>query len=314
MTFRSTFLRLAFTSMIIAMTSGCLSPESDSLPFDDRAIVPPLEEGFREFRTGDVTVPANTEMMLCFFLEPEPETLYAKNLHDYQGASGHHIVLFRALQQEEPGTIRDCTEIEDMGNLIPIIAPVEFGLGQFPKGMAIKIPAGSQLVIQQHTLNLRENEIVTNDAMHIELVQEEDVEILAGFFGLSDVDFEIPPHSSLTIELDCEVPGDIKLLTLGGHMHEWGIGYEALAGTPTNLSSLLEVETWLPVFRDEPPVTEWPLETPLILQQGDIVRTVCQLENTSDSPLSFPDEMCATFGYYYPAIPGHESWLCDGRN
>ena len=96
-------------------------------------------------------------------------------------------------------------------------------------------------------------------------------------------------------------------------MHEWGTRYEALAGSPENLSSLLEVNTWLPVFRDEPPVTEWPLETPLVLHQGDIVRTVCQLENTTDSPLGFPEEMCATFGYYYPAIPGRESWLCDDR-
>ena len=89
--------------------------------------------------------------------------------------------------------------------------------------------------------------------MHVELIEEEEVEILASFFGLSNVGFEILPHSELTLEIDYEAP-------------------------------------------------------------GENIRTVCQLENTSDSPVSFPNEMCATFGYYYPAIPGHESWLCDDRD
>lgn len=314
MNIQSLISRIIFILVSVSGLSACLSAEEAPVPFDDRAEVPPLPEGFREFRTGDTVIPPNTESMLCYFLAPEPETLYARDLRDYQGTSGHHIVLFRAIQHEEPGTIRDCTEVEDMGNLIPLIAPVKFGLGQFPEGMAIKIPAGSQLVIQQHVLNLRESEIVVNGAMHLDLLAEEEVEIQAGFFGLSAVDFEIEPHSSETLELDCEVPGDMNILTVGGHMHEWGTRYEVLAGSPQNLSPLLQVDEWLPIFRDDPPTAEWPLETPKRIQQGDIIRTICELENTTDTSLSFPEEMCATFGYYYPAIPGRETWLCDGQD
>ncbi|MBT6491425.1 MAG: hypothetical protein HOK97_16770 [Deltaproteobacteria bacterium] len=311
---RSGLGRLLFILVITPGLSACLSAEEGSLPFDDRAEVPPLPESFREFRTGDMVIPPNTESMLCYFLAPEPETLYARDLRDYQGASGHHVILFRTIQYVEPGTIRDCTEVEDMGNLIPIIAPVKFGLGQFPDGMAIKVPEGAQLVIQQHVLNLRETEIVTNDALHLALLPQEDVEIQAGFLGLSAVDFEIAPHSTQTLELDCEVPADMNILTIGGHMHESGMRYEALSGSLDNLSPLLQVESWLPIFRDEPPVAEWPLESPRIIQQGSIIRTICEFENTTDDALSFPEEMCATFGYYYPAIPGRETWLCDGRN
>ena len=40
------------------------------------------------------------------------------------------------------------------------------------------------------------------------------------------------------------------------------------------------------------------------------MRTHCTFNNTSGKDLEFPAEMCATYGYYFPAPEGSEAWTC----
>ena len=303
---------LVLCTCLVLTLSACVSQPGEDGPIDDRAQVPPVPEGQREFRTGEASIPPGTELQTCYFLAPEPHDLYATALTTYQGRFGHHVILFRSVEQEEPGTVRDCTEASDMANLIPVIAPITFDMDRFPPGMALHIPAGTQLVIQQHYLNTTERELVTSDAMHLAHTSRDEVEVLAGFFGLSYTDFSLMPGSSNTLQFDCAVPKDISFLNMGPHMHEYGTKFQTLAGKPDNLETLIDVDPWLPAFRDDPPMLQWTVDNALHLDAGDILRTICELDNVSDHELRFPEEMCVTFGYYYPAEEGAETWICEG--
>jgi hypothetical protein len=212
--------------------------------------------------------------------------------------------------------VRDCTRIEDMINLIPAISSVNFGLEKFPPGMAIRIPKGAQLVLQQHIVNTSENPIRVRDGMHLKLLPKEEVEILAGFYGISDVEFVLEPEEGVEREVSffCEAPRDMNLLLMGPHMHEWGVRFNAKAGPVDSMREIINIDPWFAEYRDEPPVTEWGVDAPLALKKGDHIETTCVYNNTSGKDLEFPSEMCATYGYYFPAPEGSEAWTCEGTS
>ena len=66
---------------------------------------------------------------------------------------------------------------------------MQFGLERFPAGMAIKVPRGTQIVLQQHYVNTTTKPIRTRDVAWMEVVPKESVQIPAGFFGPEEQSF-----------------------------------------------------------------------------------------------------------------------------
>jgi hypothetical protein len=290
--------------------SDAASPPVDDGIVDDRPDVPPVPEGATEYAMPEQVIEGGAEVQTCVFFEPLEVDTYFSRLESYQGKYGHHAILFQTVENlVEPGTVRDCTESSDMKSLIPLMSSVTFGIEQFPEGMAIKATAGTQLVIQSHQLNTTSDPIRVRDVLHAHTLDKSEVVDVAGFYGLSDIYFEVPAQTSdYQVEFDCVVKYDMQLLQLGGHMHEWGSEFYA----DVNGESFISVPDWKPIMRDEAPIVEWTRESAVQLRAGDVIHTDCRFNNTEGHSLIFPQEMCATFGYYFPAPEGEGIWTCDG--
>lgn len=295
----------------IAFAPGCSEGPGDAVaPVDSFAEIPATPQGSIQWDFPEQIIEAGTEVQLCYFMEKLPEDIFITSLTSYQGPFGHHLVIFRAEKEETPGTVRDCTAASDMVNLSPVISSVNFGLQKFPDGMAIRVPAATQPLLQLHIVNTSDKPIRVRDAVHVNLVAQADVQLLAGFYGVSNIDFVLPPHATSETTFDCEVPRDMNLLLMGPHMHEWGTVFEATAGPIDNLKPVIDIQKWQAEMRDAPPVVEFPVDAPFVLKAGDVVRTHCIWNNTTTDNIIFPHEMCATYGYYYPAPLGSEAWTC----
>jgi hypothetical protein len=302
---------LVLTMLFLASACGSNTPVAPTGPLvDDPQMVPAAGPDEVEFLMPETTVAAHSEMMTCAYLEPTTDDLYVKRLTSYQGKFGHHFVLFKTLSRVRPGTVQPCNTGLDMENMIPILSSVNFGLADFPAGLAVRVPANTQLVLQQHIVNTGSRDVVSHDVMHVTKVAASDVKSIAAFYGLSDVNFSIPTHSMQTLTFDCAVPQEMNVLLMGPHMHEWGTSFQATAGPHGGtLMPVLDIPAWKVEMRDNPPAKQFPVDAPLHLVQGDVVRTSCTFINTTDGALEFPKEMCATYGYYYPATDGRE-WVC----
>jgi hypothetical protein len=55
------------------------------------------------------------------------------------------------------------------------------------------------------------------------------------------------------------------------------------------------------------------IAAPYVAHAGDVYHTHCEWLNETSSPLAFPDEMCAGFGYYFPSL-GYEIACEDGTD
>lgn len=304
----------AASTLIASLGLACGSSPEDVGAVEDYPIVPALPAGSVAYEFPELTIPAGSDVQHCLFLEKTTEDMYVKAFRSYQGKSGHHILLLAAVVTDDPGTVRDCSSAEDMVRFRPVVSSERFGYDQFPEGMAVKVRAGTQLVVQQHYVNTTEHEIRVKDVAHMTPVPESEVETLVGFMGLSDITFEMPASPDVqTMTFDCQIPFDAKLLVMGPHMHDLGVTFRTEMGPAAGpLETKIDIPVWSAEYRDKPPLLKYTKDNAPDLKAGDIVRTTCGFKNTRDDSLTFPEEMCATFGYYFPAVDGQEEIICAG--
>jgi hypothetical protein len=172
------------------------------------------------------------------------------------------------------------------------------------------LEAGTQLVVQQHYINTRAQPLRVRDVLHYEPLPTDNVETEIGFLGLSDVTFQAESGAGVqTFEIECVVPFDMSILMLGPHMHEWGQSIR-LSHLGEEEVDLLNVEQWEAAYRDYPPINDFTAE-PLELMAGQRLKLTCRFDNTTDNTLTFPSEMCAVYGYFFPVVE-RDTWLCSG--
>lgn len=224
---------------------------------------------------------------------------------------GHHLSVYYVDSHRDPG-MEECTSAEMLDWHFVVGAGGEGNSAaqlQLPKGLAFKIPEGKQLMVQAHYINVSGEKMVAKDWIELGLVGSEEVEDYAADFVIDEDRFEIEPHAEYTSTITCEVPQDLRLTLLLGHMHEQGAHFslEKVDADGKVLESMYD-EAWAPQYASHPPMLTYTKEEPLFLEKGTLLRQTCSWKNETDKRLLFPTEMCIGFGYYFP---GTERVMCE---
>ncbi len=314
---------LGLTSVsLLAMLYGCnTTSTADAVINDQRAQnVPAIaaDKG-RSFVGPELHMAAGEDKMICWVPDWSPDqNYYVTRFASYQGKMGHHLV---AMQSPDPlpvGKTWDCTDISNMLNLRPLVLPDNSqtkNLEVMPADSAIKMPKGTTIVFQSHYINYGDTELVFQDVGQL-FMTTTPPKSEVNYLIVNDSHITVMPGETTSSTIECVVPGDINLVASLGHMHEWGkrIDVEVVPvggkkGDATN-AFLYQQKTWVPEYRDAPPVQLWGATKPLALHKGDTVRLTCTWTNDKTTPLKYPHEMCTSVNYYYPALP-EGLLLCD---
>jgi hypothetical protein len=296
--------RLCLLTLCLSVMSCATGTPDEVQPVIDAVTAPPLPSGTTEYKFPTTLIPPHTEAIHCHFMEPLAEDTYYSSLVTYQGKSGHHLVMFRALSPEPAGTVRDCSDVSSMGTLIPVMIPTTVGFNGFPDGFAIKAPKGTQIVWQQHYLNTGPTPLETRDVAHVGWLDAAKVRTTVGFLTVSDTSYSIPGEGKeVKLEMSCVVPADMNVLLLFPHMHEWGTRFYGYV----NDKRMIDVPVWDAHYRDLPPTLTFTEFNPLVLKKGDVLKHECFFKNETGKEIRFPKEMCTTSGYYFPA---ERDWTC----
>jgi hypothetical protein len=260
---------------------------------DVRVPIPAKNDALIDFVTPEVTIMPGEDKMLCATLTYDGETTAFTKVESLQGKFGHHVVLLaqKADDTRGPGEVYDCSK---MTNFEPFAIP----LNAVPAGYGTSLTAGKKLIIQFHYLNAGETPLLVRDVIRLTKMPVANVTKWTSVYATNEVGFKVPPRATdFKATFDCELPQDVELIAFGGHMHEWGSKFKADlvdgAGAATELYS---VGSWKADYRDSPPINLYQ-SAPKPLTKGTILRTTCEWNNTTDRELSFPEEMCATFGF-----------------
>jgi hypothetical protein len=253
------------------------------------------------------TVPSGAEAFECFYTDITPDREWAvTGSSGQQAAGGHHITVYYTNQRQPTGH-HPCTEDEMLNWRLVAGAGGHDSTGaegivSLPPGLAMKVPAGTQIVVQAHYINATPSDVEADDHVTMQLAPSEAGITFANFMVADNDGFQIPAltmsyHNTMT----CSVPQDLQVILMLPHMHEFGTHF-ALDEVDANgavTSNLMDYD-WDPVYTSHPPVTRFPMTDPFLLAKGTRLRVSCDWDNTTDQMMRFPREMCLSFMYYYP--------------
>lgn len=305
-------MRKSSVLFLAAVLSACSGAEDESptptatpeLNAVDMRIEPPAPpEGGLQILGPDFVIGPYQDKMVCLFLQPVDEDTAVNQVLSYQSDYGHHAVLLETSLPEEEyptGTVVDCTNPDDfpMYGLSPFLLPITDD--PLEAGFAAKMPAKTRYVFQSHYVNASDQAILVRDVVNFGRVPVESVTTWVNGWSMSYQSISVPPNTtSYTRTFTCSLNNDMTLMSLIGHMHEWGSSISVVWNRSDGTTKTLYEETWEPDYRDFPP-TKIYTGAMVSLKAGDTITTSCSWYNDTDQPIDFPHEMCVTSGNAYP--------------
>jgi hypothetical protein len=261
--------------------------------------------------TPEFSVPAGQERQWCYYFKlPSDVDLDVVRFEVRFLAGSHHMNLFQT-DKDVPDHDEDCfarmpfTSPENPHGVDLVVGSQSTSLDwSLPAGVAFKLKAHRQLVLQTHYVNAATQQTPSGyGKVLINFVTEPDLAKISAHMGTmfaNNVNIHIPPRSARSFSTTCGLPHAVKLAALTGHFHSRGkvfsVNLAPNGADPTE--EIYRSRAW-----DEPPfrILPEPIDIPA---SGGLYYT-CEFQNKSDLDVKFgprvdTDEHCNLFAYFYP--------------
>jgi len=283
-------------ALLIAVTAcGCGGDGGGGAP--DAAPVP---TGWVSLVSADWTMPAGTEGYVCA-RATVPYDMYINEYRPIAPPGTHHTALSIA-PRSGPDETFDCAA-SDIGFRIIFGSGVGTTPFALPEGVAYKLNAGDQVLLNLHLYDTSDTPISGTSGIEVKLIPASEVTYEAETAYIGRYDLNIPP-GVVTASAQCSVTEDTTIFGVFPHMHRLGIHMlgSALIGATGDAMVLLDTpysfEEQLN-YRVDPAVT---------LHAGDVIQAECTWDNPGPNTVMFgdssDDEMCVLGVYRYPARGG----------
>ena len=292
--------------MLVALATGCGSDSTRAPAEEARAT---SAARFQDVLVDDTwSVDPGVESYYCKYLTLEKD-LYISKFRPLMPRGAHHVVLgyqdparpdgFVSAVEGVPPTTDACTGLT-FGDIFAFAGTYGTQELAMPDGVAVKIPAGKQLVLGLHFLNSGTEPITGKAGVQAVELDAADVVHEAEVIAAQSPGFTVPPGSS-TVDASCTMIGDSTIFAVMPHMHKAGVHMTTTAGPEGTGTTLLDQDY---VFTDQNYTT---LDPPGELKKGERMNVECDFNNAGAETLTVGEsttknEMCITFTYRYPAL------------
>lgn len=259
---------------------------------------------FQEFYTYDWTIDPGVETYYCGYRTLK-EDLYISDFRPIMPSGTHHVVLGYQNPSEPDGLVPEgqgsCTGTS-FGDIFAYVGTVGAKDFSMPKGVAVKIPAGQQLVFGLHLLNSGSSPLSGHSGMAVIQPDKADVEQEAEVIAMGQFNLSIPPGVETTQSGTCTMVGDTSVFAVMPHMHLAGKHITTTVAQSGGATKTLLDANY--VFTEQ---VYTMIDPPLALKKGDVATVDCTYLNKGSTTLGFGEsttsgEMCFTFAYRYPAL------------
>ncbi len=304
-------------SLLVAMTTllavACGSSKNDTSE-EPSPTEPPLgiSETAIQLETPEFDVPPGDHFMCVYTDIVTDRDLYVHSSSGRQAKGGHHIGLFHTNTRKKTPGMFPCTA-DGNGEMIfwrPAASGAEVGgTGaddpsqlSLPEGMAFKIPAGSQLVLQAHYINASGKPLLkVRDRVTAALMKPSEVRESVGMHVANDASFRVRASGTTVSSSVCTVTEDLSAIRMFGHMHELGSHFklERIDEKDQPIETLLDHD-WEPLFVSHAKSIAFPADAPYQLKKGMRFRHTCTWKNAGMTESTFPNEMCVAMMFVFP--------------
>lgn len=258
--------------------------------------MPPPDGDWQSLIEGTWDLPSGQEDYWCARKTIE-EDLYISAFRAIAPNGTHHTLLTRTNGSQPDGEF-PCSA----GNLADDMIYAS-GVGTdpfgFPEGVAIKLEAGTQLLLNLHLYNPTTSAVDGTSGTEVLVLPASEVQQEAEMIFAGTVAIFVGPQVEQTINGTCDFPVDATVGTIWPHMHQYG----------THMKVVHEAADGDTVLHDAPydfnEQVNYTID-PVLVRGGERIRVFCSYENTTDATLTFgdssDDEMCFAGLYRYPAL------------
>lgn len=302
---------VAASSLLLAGSFACGGQSTDQItpPAHDARYIqgfdPPAEgEGFTRYILPPIAeIGPGKEAMWCQWItEASTEERDVLDIAGFQSFGGHHVIFYATTDIQPVGTVRECVD----NDLVSIrylggIGGEGVTSTNLPPGVVFRIPKGVQLLANVHFVNATEKTIEGQGVMDLKMVPSDPNHVVASLFTNIDVDgVNIPAGHQATLDVYCDFQDDLSFFWYGNHMHALGRSAftEIVRANGGGTEMLVEDRTWPAEATFNPMLKAWPIDQPLVINRGDRMHTQCNWNNDTSKDVTFPQEMCASFGFY----------------
>jgi hypothetical protein len=269
-----------------------------------------------QLQTPAFDVAPGTELQHCYYFKlPSDVDLDVVKIQVRYLQGSHHMNLFQT-DRDVPTHDEDCPGPVDFSSPTKpdgydlIVGSQATALDwQLPQGVAFKLKAKRQLMLQTHYVNASTQKTPLNKGhVKVNLIAEPDKSKITAHMGTmfaNNVNIHIPPHDSREFSTTCGIDRDVKIAALTGHFHSRGKTFSVnLAPDGKNPSDeIFRSRAWA-----EPPFTV--LDQPRDLPKGGGLYYTCSFQNDTDLDVKFgpkveTNEHCNLFAYFYPWEDSH---------
>lgn len=297
---------LACSSESPSADSGTVTDTALSGPLDIRVSAEEPPDGGFQIVTPEFTVPPHSDLMRCLSGTYNGPDVGVNFFQWFQNTDfGHHMMFLDGSMVDdfEDGAFVDCTDETSM-KLRPLLAANEL-LGELSgrmvlaDGLAVPLRSGQRWVSQSHYLNPSDDELLAQDVINIGVIPTAEVENWAGAWSFNHSGFSIPPGETYTLAFSCRWDRPVNVISMMGHMHDYGLSIEVRHVTPTSDEAIYSLPEWDPTWQNQPQLVSFADGelTPAVDDRFDVA---CTYLNTSDTALTFPTEMCVAAGLAWP--------------
>jgi hypothetical protein len=278
--------RVPLISLIIATAAAC-SPEA---PLEQ------LGQVDASFSAGPFTVQPGEDRTVCSYVRADnQEAADISAFITQQARGGHHIIVY-AVDHPIDSEPHVCTQGGQPGWDTMLISQQEREEVRFPAGVGYRIGPKQQFVLETHFINSSPEPVDVSSRFGVVYAAPGSVRDRAATYYFGTMNIDVPARGRATSAGSCAPPVPMTVRTMFGHQHEHGtaLDVQLVPGDGSAPRALYRSTDWA-----NAPLTTF--EGGLLVGPADRLRVTCDWENTGADRLRFPDEMCFSIGYYWPA-------------
>ena len=261
--------------------------------------------GWKTLVTGKWDLEAGTESYRCVRYTL-PQDVDIGSFRALIPLGTHHTVLTVGEATSTPDGISGCSAAT---NAQRQIAGSGVGTNDYvlPKGVAVHLRAGQQLLLNLHLFNVSDELLSGTSGTLIKTIEKREIEHKAEVTLAGPVNLTIPSGGPTLQSGNCTFMQEGTIIALLPHMHQLGIHLKATAHSSVDGDVVIHDA---PYDFDEQVV--YPLEKPVHMKLGDKLQVDCTYMNTTSKTVNFGDsslaEMCFAGIMRYPETNG--SFIC----
>jgi hypothetical protein len=267
-----------------------------------------MAPGTMRLVSHDYSLAAGQEIYLCKHFTISSDVLIG-SITPLNGPATHHEVLGIDTKKSQPDGVAECGDQAaefDMLNWSMLFAS---GAGSpalhIPKGAALRLHAGDQIIFQMHLLNALNTPTQGTAALDIVPVDPATMPIdaqmiLAGPLPDPSATPAIPVGTGQLVKGKCTLPAATNYFAVFPHMHQIGRHIQVTVTQGGASKSIYDSDYTFSnqVFAEF---------SPLPLAKGDQIGVTCTYDNMTGTPVPFGlsslQEMCFAISYLYPPVP-----------